>query len=266
MTRCSVKVIEDSIAYSTRLSTLELEYPRYIHAEIMTHRVFSRNAQSSRAIPVNKLIERVDKDGWHPIWVENKSGMSADRELDDDDVFDAELAWDVAKLQAIKYARELADIGVHKQIVNRLLEPFSKIKVIITSTDWNNFFRLRIHPTAQQEIQELATMMRDALVNSTPKFVDLTEWHLPYVSKAERESIPIDKLVQLSAARCARVSYLNHDGTRDLQKDYDLHDQLKKEKHMSPFEHQATPFLGNKAGNFRNWMQYRYYVEQDFSA
>jgi hypothetical protein len=262
MPRTSVKLIEDSIHNGYRLTTLELEYPRYIHSELMTHRVFSRNAQSSRAIPVHKLIERVEKDKWYPIWVENKSGMSADKSLDSKEIEECKYLWDVAKMEAIDKAWDLMDLGVHKQIVNRLLEPFSKIKVILSSTEWNNFFRLRIHPAAQQEMQELAILMKDALIASDPKKLDLGEWHLPYISQSERDTLPLETAVKVSAARCARVSYLNHDGTRDLQKDLDLHDQLKSEKHMSPFEHQATPYCRG-TGNFREWMQYRYIVEND---
>lgn len=264
MPRTSVSIIEDSIYNGHRLTTFELEYPRYIHSEIMTHRVFSRNAQSSRAIPIKTLIERVENHKWYPIWVENKSGMSADKELDDNNIFDAKTIWDTAKLEAISSAKDLESIGVHKQIVNRLLEPFSTIKVIISATEWNNFFRLRIHPAAQQEIQELAILMKDAMIVSEPKWLDLGEWHLPYISEVEKINLTTEQLVKISAARCARVSYLNHDGTRDIQKDLDLHDQLLREKHMSPFEHQGTPCCKG-SGNFREWMQYRFLVENDMS-
>lgn len=263
--RTSVQLIEDSIYNGVRLTTLELEYPAYIHAEFMTHRVFSRNAQSNRAIPVAKLIQRVYENKWYPIWVKNNPGMQANTLITDvNEIRELNTRWDEAKEDAIANAEIFQYLDVHKQIVNRLLFPFQTMKVIVSATDWNNFFRLRIHPAAQQEIQELAILIKDALISSEPKRLDLTQWHLPYISNSEKDQFDNETLVKLSAARCARVSYLNHNGVRDINEDIYLHSRLKEEKHMSPFEHQATPYPSKiPEGNFRNWRQYRYYIEND---
>lgn len=257
----SAKIIEDSVHDGCRLTTLELEYPRYIHSELMTHRVFSRNAQSSRAIPVDKVIEKVEKDEWYPYFMKNKPGMAASEPLEGQDLIEAKGLWNQAKREAVRKAKQLSSLSIHKQTVNRLLEPFSTIKVILSSTEFDNFFSLRIHPAAQQEIQVLATKIRDAITDSIPARLDVGEWHLPYIREDERV-LPTDLLVKISTARCARVSYLNHDGFRDIDKDLSLHNSLVKEGHMSPTEHVATPGISDKFyGNFRGWIQYRKHIE-----
>ena len=257
-----VKVVKDSVYNGNRLTTLELEYPRYIHSEFMTHRVFSRNAQSNRAIPVLKQIERVEESTWFPIFMENQAGMTASTPLTGSKLKNAQNKWSMAKLDAIHHALRMAEIGVHKQIVNRIIEPYSTIKVIVSATEWDNFFSLRIHPAAQQEIFELATAMSKVLYSSTPKMVDVGNWHLPYIREDE-EVLPIDIQKKISAARCARVSYLTHDGQRDIEKDLALFDQLAKERHMSPFEHVATPDTNERTSNFIGWKQSRWYLERE---
>ena len=260
----TAKIIKDSIHSGNRLTTLELEYPRYIHSELMTHRVFSRNAQSSRAIPVERMIQMVEESKWYPIFMMNKKGMAASDHISIYDIDDAQFWWDAAKEDAITAATKLMEVGVHKQIVNRLLEPFSTIKVVLSSTSFDNFFNLRLAEGAQQEIQELAYKMREAIDSSVPSSLDIGQWHLPYI-REEEEELPTSKQVALSAARCARVSYLTHDGVRDLDKDYTLHDQLVSEKHMSPTEHQATPGISDRHyGNFKGWIQYRQHLESNW--
>lgn len=260
----TAKIIKDSTHGGNRLTTLELEYPRYIHAELMTHRVFSRNAQSSRAIPVERMIKMVSESKWYPIFMVNKKGMAASKHISIWDTDEVQFWWDAAKQDAVYAAEKLMGLGIHKQIVNRLLEPFSTIKVVLSSTSFENFFNLRLAEGAQQEIQELAYKMKEAIDNSAPTQLDIGQWHLPYV-REEESLLPASKQVALSAARCARVSYLTHDGTRDLEKDYTLHDQLVSEKHMSPTEHQATPGISDRYyGNFKGWIQYRQHLESNW--
>lgn len=264
--RVSVKVIADSSAFGYRLTTLELEYPRYIHSEFMTHRVFSRNAQSSRAIPLNVAIENIRSDIWYPIFMKNQPGMEASVYLTGDELRLAQYKWNQAKLAAIRHAHELKDLDIHKQVASRILEPFSKIKVIVSATDWNNFFRLRIAKDAQQEMQELAVAIRDAMVSSDPNKMELFEWHLPYIVDTDfiRLNGNYKLLKKISVARCARVSYLNHDKQLDYEKDLDLFDRLWSSKHLSPFEHVATPWPnGTTGGNFRGWKQFRWNLEND---
>ena len=252
-----VRVIKDSV-YHSRLTTLEVTYPKYIHAEVLTHRVFSRNFQSSRAIPVDKLIQQVKESTWYPIFMKNKPGMAALEELSGVNLSDAKADWGYAKIEACIAAYQLTQSGCHKQIANRVLEPYSTITGLITSTEWDNFFSLRIHPAAQQEIQVLAKKMKDAISNSSYQELMVGEWHLPYIS-IDEIGLPLDTKLKLSVARCARVSYLNHDKTKDLIKDIELHDFLLKSKHMSPFEHQATPSESEEYfANFNSFIQYRH--------
>lgn len=276
----TAKLIEDSISPAgVRLATLQLAYPRFIHSELMTHRVFSRNASSSRAIPVAKMIEQVRENPAMPIhWGKNQPGMQAKEEHDAPVVyhypfsevgereFSIEQAWRIAAAHATDVASAMAAAGYHKQVVNRILEPFQFIHVVVTATEWDNFFELRAHADAQPEIHELAVCIRDAMSANVPAKLRSTEWHLPYVLPEERKTYPIDILVKLSAARCARVSYLKHDGANpDVDSDIALYDRLVGSApiHASPVEHQATPLLSANlwSGNFRGWYQHRKAVE-----
>lgn len=270
-TYINVKVIEDSINDNkNRLITLQCEYPRFIHSQVMTHRMFSRNASSSRAIPTPKLIEEVRTNPVMPLhWGKNKPGMQADEELPANRGKDL---WLGAAQAAADTAEALWKEGYHKQIVNRLLEPFLRIRVLITATEWDNFFNLRLHDDAQPEIQALAKAIKEAQESSIPRLVSndscmfSDRWHLPYVSRKEIEEN--DKSASywanISAARCARVSYNKHDGTECiLEEDEILANKLLESGHMSPFEHQAClpKPLDISSGNFRGWIQYRKLIE-----
>ena len=257
----TARIIADSININgTRLSTLELQYPRYIHAELMTHRVFSRNAQSSRAIPVERAIQLVLEEPVEPIFMKNQRGMQADDKISGQPLEAMEHSWDYARNAAITQARVLMNLGCHKQIANRLIEPFSHIRVILSGTEFENFFRLRIAPDAQQEICELAKAMKEAMDRSNP-VERFQSWHLPYISEEELNNIPLKYLKQASVARCARVSYLNHDKTSPrVDKDMELYEFLKESKHLSPFEHVATPTTHSKT-NFVQWKQHREELE-----
>lgn len=264
----SAKMIADSKSeFGVRICTLQLKYPRFIHAEFMTHRVFSRSASSSRAIPISKIISQVWNDPAMPVhWGANVSGMQAKQELTGWKLTTAKFIWRSSAKFACVFAYLFSKIGLHKQIGNRILEPWQYINVIVTSTEWENFFELRIHPDAQPEIQELARAIYRCINHSTPKLIEHGDWHLPYITEEEKTIFPQEDLLKASTARCARVSYSNHDGSKpNIIRDIDLHDKLVASRpiHASPAEHQATPGgfdMWHK--NFRGWVQYRDYVEQ----
>jgi hypothetical protein len=274
----TAKIIADSInASGNRLTTLELRYPRLIHAEFMTHRVFSRNASSSRAIPVTRLIQDILDDTAMPMhWGKNQRGMQAREEHSASVVFASKNnpgvfhhippidAWLVARNRAIEIARGFDEAGYHKQIVNRLLEPFSHINVVVSATEWDNFFLLRDHPDAQPEIQMLAQQIKLAMAGSTPRLLQPGEWHLPYVPTlpSGEYSGEVALLKKSSASRCARVSYKTHDGRiPKLIEDLELFNKLagSNPRHLSPVEHQATPGPSNT--NFKGWTQFREALE-----
>lgn len=268
----SARIIADSVGpYGNRVTTMELRYPRFIHAEFMTHRVFSRNASSSRAIPVKKLINDVIGDPAMPIhWGKNQKGMQANEELSDFDKRLAKQRWLWARDYAVQQAIALDAIGAHKQVVNRVLEPFSHITVTVTATEWTNFFTLRCHEDAQPEIRVLADAMYAAMQDSTPRELGAGEWHLPYVREEEFRdyTLPISTLIKLSVARCARTSYLTHDKKEPkLEQDLELYERLvgSEPLHASPAEHQCRPDVKIGAGwmnpelhgNLVGWVQYR---------
>ncbi len=148
--------------------------------------------------------------------------------------------------------------GVHKQIANRLLEPFLWHTVIVTATEWSNFFAQRCDKDAQPEIQTIAYIMRALLAKSEPVRVEAGDYHLPLIQDDERETCTLDLLIKLSVARCARVSYLTHDGKRDHAADCALYDRLREGMHMSPFEHVAWASMDDsQSGNFVGWIQHR---------
>lgn len=259
----SARVLLDSISPAgVRLTTLEVSFPRFVLAEFNTHRVFSRNSASSRAIPTSKMIERVENDPVFPVeWGRNKSGMSADDVLTPEEEDRAQRVWLSARDAAVAHANRLQGLKIHKQVLNRVLEPFLWHVVIVTATDWENFFTLRCAANAQPEIREAANRMRAAIEQSAPAPVAYGQWHLPLVQPDER-NLDLETRKKISAARCARVSYLTHEGTREIEKDLELHDRLKADRHLSPFEHVATPAHDAVFhANFRGWLQMRHEIE-----
>jgi thymidylate synthase ThyX len=273
-----VQVVADSIAPNeSRITTMRLKYPRMIHSEFMTHRAFSRNASSTRAIPMRRLIEWVEEDPEEPVfWGKNRAGMQATQELGGDDLDDAKNEWHYAKQAAVDHAKELAHLGVHKQIVGRLLEPFAHINVVVTGTApaYMNFFAQRCHKDAMPEMQVLAVKMARAYRESCPREIETGELHLPFITEEEWFRFGRCDLIKCSVARCARVSYLTHERKApDMESDIALHDRLLESGHWSPFEHQAeaqAPDLCVPSGNLMGWWQYRQlldvsvYTEFDF--
>lgn len=268
----TAKIVCDSVSAATgiRLTTLQLVYPRFIHAEFMTHRVFSRNASSSRAIPVSKMLEQVRNNPAMPShWGKNQPGMQAEEELSVLEAAKAKTLWLEAANAAADIAEQMKDSNVHKQVANRILEPFQYIHVVVTATEWDNFFMLRDHPDAQPEIKELAIEIKGAMKNSIPNTKVLgphvSNWHLPYIQDGEFRESEGELARKCSAARCARVSYLNHDGSSpSIAKDMTLYKQLIESEpmHASPVEHQATPTEDDLFyKNFKGWIPFRKVLE-----
>jgi 5-methylcytosine-specific restriction endonuclease McrA len=254
----------DRIEYAGERDTYDIEvdgpFHNFVANGFIVHN--SRNSASSRAIPTRKLIERIRENPAIPVeWGVNKPGMSASEALKAADAEKAQIEWLEARDSVIEHVEALADLSIHKQVINRLLEPFMWHTVIVTATEWENFFALRLAENAQPEIRVAAQLMQAALDASTPTPVPFGHWHLPLVQDDERD-LPIDDLKKISAARCARVSYLTHDGKRDVAKDMELCERLWSDRHMSPFEHVATPGGDDTFhANFRGWIQMRKELE-----
>jgi thymidylate synthase ThyX len=269
----SARILADSISSAgARLTTVEVTFPRMVLAEFNTHRQFSRNSASSRAIPFDKQLERIMNDPFVPIyWGANQPGMQADGEIDKAAQKEAVAMWLAARDAAVEQAKALNELGVHKQLVNRLLEPFMWHTVLVTATEWSNFYALRANPDAQPEIRRAAELMMEAYKASKPEELSEGEWHLPLIQDDEHEwaKANVEEAIKVSIGRCARVSYLTHDGVRDHAKDVELYERLTTGGHMSPLEHVATPLADAHewSGNFQGWKQFRKTVpnEQDFS-
>jgi hypothetical protein len=252
----TANIIADSISpEGIRLTTFELEYPRFIHAELMTHRMFSRNAQSSRAVPVSKSLKL---EYITPIvWGKNQAGMSSKEVLDEENQKACEYYWHALVRYCRDFAERMSAEGLHKQWANRCLEWFSPIKVVVTATEWDNFFWLRIDPeAAQPEIVELATKMKEAMDASQPSRLYPGMWHLPYVQTllfpngdvqyrvGDTEnwvSLDVETAKKISASCCAQVSYRKLDTS--IEKALEIYDKLFSgpKPHLSPVEHQCSP-------------------------
>lgn len=288
----SAKIVLDSVGPNgARLTTFELRYPRFVHAELMTHRMFSRNSASSRAIPTETILKQIEDDPAMPVWWgKNQSGMQAREELAGDDKEDAERVWTTGRDAAVGYARALNRIGLHKQIANRVVEPWMYITVLVTSTEFGNMRALRVHPDAQPEFQDVARKAFELFDRSVPQEIAAGTFHLPLVTGVDlpvlsAEKYTISEICKISIGRCARVSYLTHEGTRDPGKDIELCDRLQASGHMSPFEHVAMAMTRTQwtavanamavewverrvpIGNFWGWQQWRKTLtnEHDFS-
>ena len=283
-------IIADSISPNgERLTTFELEYHRYIHSEVMTHRLFSRNAASSRAIPIDKIIEQVEANPAIPIvWGINQSGMQANKNHGIIASVACTWVWRKAAKAAAKSARLLQKLNVHKQLVNRILEPFQVMKTVVTATEFDNFFWLRCHKDAQPEIHALADAMYQEYMYNRPVKLGEGEWHTPYVGDGfwtpkVTNGLTLEEAQKVSSSCCAQVSYRKLDDS--IEKATKIYDQLvtMTPVHASPFEHIGTPIPyesmqysteeggcwehdgithmtidGNLwSGNLKGWIQYR---------
>lgn len=254
----AAKIIADSInPDGKRLTTFVCTYHRFILAEVNTHRQLSRNSASSRAVPISKMINAVISNLAEPVfWGANQKGMQSKVELSKSRQKVAKLVWRAASLGACGAAWLMSKLGVHKQIANRLLEPFSWTTSIITATEWGNFFNLRCHPDAQPEFQQLAFAMLEQYAIGSPAKKEWGEWHIPFGDKY-LDDIGIAEQVKVCTARSARVSYFNFEGDIDYKKDFKLHDDLLISGHVSPSEHSAQAEPGNWGNFLGGWKQYR---------
>lgn len=265
-------VVVDSIEYVGEEEVFDIsvssEYHNFLANGITVHNCFSRNASSSRAVPVERTIQNILNDPWVPSAVyKNCKGMQGKDIVNEDDydIFCEE--WQDAAVKAIEVAHKMIDNGFHKQHINRILEPFTKIKVIVTATEWSNFFDLRLSPDADPEIQHLAKAIKMAMnaVSGTYVYINAHGGRtLPYVNFDEMDAIDDLRILTLiSAARCARVSYLNHDGSKpDILKDLTLAKRLIDSGHMTPFEHQCRySFDEGFQYNLRDFQSARYMLD-----
>lgn len=300
----AAKVIKDSyydFGKDFRVTTFEVVFPRFLLAELNTHRMFSRNSSSSRAIPTEKIIERVENNPFVPSTFNKRvKGMGVGDPLGPVNMESSRIAWLKARDAAVEQASILMELDVDKSRVNRLLEPFMWHTAIITATEWSNFFALRTHKDAQPEFRVVAELMRDLYRANEPNYLGEGDWHLALVDDDELLSQDVviwDEWKKISTGRCARASYLTHNGVRDTMYDVELHDRLKGGGHMSPFEHVCRPFsraeweeiravqesvssflsystLPNSqkarlcrsvefSGNFHGWHQYRKDIEHE---
>lgn len=277
------KIICDSIGeHSPRLVTMLVRYPKFVHSEHLRHRSFSFSVSSSRAIPVAKNLEEVRSDDLRaaPVWWgREQKGMQSGEELPDiknpDDVTSefykhgrteletAKNLWRIAAHYAESCAERMQQLGAHKSIVNRLLEPFLHVNVLVTGTTpgWMNFFGLRLDRAAQPEIRALAEAQWRVWNESTPQKLEPGQWHLPFIDNDDWYQYPqdlieggdgysydqaLDNVLKVSVARCARLSYSTFESP-DIRswhtKDLELYDRLVGSSpiHASPAEHQATP-------------------------
>lgn len=265
-TNISVKVLADSISEKgDRITSFELEYPRFLHCELMTHRVLSKNSSSSRAIPIGSMIDYTMNNMAMPVfWGKKKKGMQATEEINPEV---AKFLWVESFQNAVQSLKKMDEVLLHKQIANRILEPFQMMKVVLTGTDFDNFFNLRFHTDTLPEFVMLVDKMYKAMDESIPNTLRAGEWHLPYVHISQTENpedtyyfvydgntsgsetsgynyeirLTLEEAKKWSTSHCASVSYrteqLSEKGVEGI---FDMLVQADV-VHSSPLEHQATP-------------------------
>lgn len=269
-----VRVIADSIAkHGGRVTTLVVPLWRPLLAEFNTHRALSRNSASSRAVPVAKMLERVIDNPFVPYHLgKNQKGMQAGEPLTADQEERARRVILRMREACVAGAQDLLEIGLHKQIANRYLEPWLTTEIVVTATEWGNMTALRTEtnadgtPMAEPHFFDRMEEIVTALNASTPRSLQWNQWHLPFLTDEEWNSIDWTNKVQVthgikhSVARCGRVSYFKQDGLPPTaQEDFDRHDDFVTNGHMSPTEHQARPCRNARhhSGNLIGFTQYR---------
>lgn len=261
----SVQLIADSVFEGVRNSTWKANYWRAMHGEVMTHRVLSRNASSSRARPSKVVRKQILENPAGPIeWLSNKSGMQGGEPLTPVKAMVANFLWFQvgAKFNAgLSYCFE--KLGVHKQFANRCLEPWEYIHTVISATETENLYALRDDDAAQPEIRQLIQMMKRSQLENAPDKLMEGDWHLPFVTAHERETLTIEQQVICSTARCARTTFADFDGSNpSYERDEGTYLKLvgSDPKHMSPAEHPSQAQLGRWA-NMLNFRQHRHSLE-----
>lgn len=258
----TVQVIQDSRNLSgNRLTTYEIETYRYIWAEVLTHKMLNKNAQSSRAVPVKSVLSINESNPVTPIvWGKNQGGMSASEQLEGIELESAKQLWKAAADSAFIFSKRLSDIGLHKMWANRITEPYSRIKVVISGTEWDNFEWLRDDPdAAQPEIVDLARKVKQAKAESTPFELRAGESHVPYVTRIRQDprsqlqyldtngnDLSLEDALKVSASCCGQVSYrkLNDSFEKAMEIYARLFDGPKP--HFSPCEHQGIAMKQTK--------------------
>lgn len=266
----SAKVIAHSVGpHQIPIATIQATIPRFVLAQWNMHGLLSKNAASSRAIPIDRMLDWVRHDPVMPLhYGSRKKGMQAGAEIKYKGL--AKLIIKGMMYTNIAGVWALDKLGLHKQNTNRYLEPWAYVNVLATATNWENFLALRAHKDAQPEIQKVAVLIGRALRNSKPRELRGGEWHLPYIDYADTLIYSTDDLIKMSVARCARVSYLTFDGKApNYKQDISLYNKLvlADPPHMSPTQHQATALLRHndaKPSNFKGWNRYREELPNNF--
>ncbi len=261
MNKIKVSLITYSESTDTqkRLATFVLKIPKFLWGHIISHRTLSRNSASSRAIPAKRIRKYVLNDPFLPVYFgENRAGMQSGKPFRGLKLFLAKKIWLWSRYVPVFFHWLGEKLGMHKEVVNRLIEPWLMVDVIITATEWSNFISLRSNEAAQPEIRYVAERMNLLLQDQKPNILQSDEWHLPFILDTEH-TLDLEMRKKISAARCARVSYSLFDGkTSDINSDLKLCERLSSSGHWSPFEHVAQALNTRKRmGNLIGWKQFR---------
>lgn len=241
------EMVCDSVSPHTgrRITSAVVRLPRIVLAELNTHAALAKNSASSRAIPTATFRQRVLANPYIPWrWPINGKGMVPKEYAAPDSWRSrfATFAWKGGLVVASLAHRLLERIGVHKEIANRLLEPWMWTEVLVTATDWDGFFAQRCHPAAADGVRAAATVLRALLETHQPTETTL---HLPYVQK--HEDGDMRTLFMASARRCRRVSYMRQGVVVSLEEDAAAGAEglLENPPHLSPYEHAAMALPTN---------------------
>lgn len=246
-TTIQAEIIADSvwpiIGHNKRLTTFKLVVPHSVLGHLVRHRAFSLSVASNRALRSSSVMDTLN---YIPDWRTAQKGMQPAEFINDKNKRDYldDIVYTL-KNYTSEYVNEMVNKhNVAKELTNRYLAPFQLVTVLVTSSEYSNFFNLRDHQDAQYDTQIVARKMKKLLEENTPTYLERGEWHLPFISYGEAKDNTIIEQIAASVARCARTSYKlpNSENRSDIISDIRLFNKLITPPiHASPLEHVATP-------------------------
>lgn len=262
------EVIQHSVSPEGKeIITFSVKYGLIVHSEWIRHRLLSNSVKSNRAVSMKQIRKEVIEDPYVPIkFGGQQAGMVA---IDEDQFGYAKVCrwlWKNSRWGAVGVHWLFEKLKLHKEITNRILNPWQWVRSTTTATDYDNFYKLRLHKDAQKDINVIAKAMHEALQLSEPMLINAGEYHVPYVSRrrtgngeleyydSDGTQLNTQQAIEASCARCARSSYDNHDGTKASyfnratakgRSDQEIYQDLINSDpvHGSCGEHQATPLV-----------------------
>lgn len=261
-----------NIETGDELITYRLTYPRMLLAQVNTYKQITKITSSSRAQPFNKVVEVIENDPFIPLAYQraHKGMQGTEYFTDEEEIRQRDLEWLTARDKAVEQAKKLNDLGVTKQVTNRILEAYMWVTQLVTGTReaYEHLFNQRcpeyevggVKGRSKKEMgldlsdeewltcnkghaeihfMDLAEKMYDALRDSEPKELKPGELHIPYLdTPLMTPDLSPEDVIKYSCGLTAHTSYTTiGDGTKmTIEKARGLFDHCLENGHYSVFE------------------------------